>query len=77
MGAVLSLTRQKRLQPLDDQSWELDGLPGSHRSGSKIPNQAAPIIALPTTAGTGAEVTRNAVISVPEQHVKVSMRSQK
>jgi len=44
-------------------------------AGRPITRASVPFVAVPTTAGTGAEVTANAVLAAPEHGVKASLRS--
>jgi alcohol dehydrogenase class IV len=44
-------------------------------SGRTITQPAVPCVAVPTTAGTGAEVTANAVLASPAHGLKASLRS--
>ncbi|GGK31635.1 iron-containing alcohol dehydrogenase [Salinarimonas ramus] len=66
LGKALAALIPQESAPLDHLEVVGRGLP--------LARDPLPCIALPTTAGTGAEVTKNAVVGVPEHRRKVSLR---
>ncbi|MCP4199767.1 MAG: iron-containing alcohol dehydrogenase [Proteobacteria bacterium] len=75
MGGGSALDAGKAIAALLTNRGEIEDYLEVIGRGMKLKKRSAPFIAIPTTAGTGSEVTRNAVVGSPEHRVKVSMRS--
>ena len=73
VGGGSSIDAAKVIGVLANNPGPLDQYEGSDRFKNPIP----PLIAIPTAAGTGAEVTFSALVTDPERHYKVSVRSPK
>ena len=74
-GSVLDAG--KAIAALTPQSGDLFQFLEIIGQGLPLENHPLPFLAMPTTAGTGAEATRNAVLTSPEHALKVSLRSPK
>jgi hypothetical protein len=65
LGGGSAIDAGKAIAALLGQRRRSARLPGGSGAGEAADRPSAPFIAIPTTAGTGAEVTRNAVLARP------------
>ncbi len=75
LGGGSAIDCAKAIAALTPNSGEITDYLEVIGRGKNLDIPPLPFIAIPTTAGTGAEVTKNAVIHSPEHRVKVSLRS--
>jgi alcohol dehydrogenase class IV len=75
LGGGSSLDAAKAIAALVTQPGDVFEYVEVIGAGKPLASAPLPCIAVPTTAGTGSEVTKNAVLGSPEHRVKVSLRS--
>lgn len=68
-GSVLDVA--KLLSILINAPYRVSEIVGT----DKIPSAGIPLVAIPTTAGTGSEVTPNAIVTFPDEQLKVGIVS--
>jgi alcohol dehydrogenase class IV len=69
LGGGSSLDCAKGISIMTTNEMPISQYVGLH----KVPNKGVPVIAIPTTAGTGAEVTKVSIIGDTERDVKMMM----
>jgi alcohol dehydrogenase class IV len=73
-GAAIDLAKAAGAMAVNRQSSTVGDYLENVGRGLRIENQPLPVLAVPTTAGTGAEATKNAVISSYDPPFKKSLR---
>ncbi len=68
-GSVMDVA--KILAAMLTNAMDLEDMIGT----GKIPKEGLPTLMVPTTAGTGSEATPNAIVTIPEQELKVGIVS--
>jgi alcohol dehydrogenase class IV len=74
-GSAIDLAKAVAAVAVDPQARSCSAFLEGERPPSPLIARPLPVIAVPTTAGTGAEATRNAVVSLSQPRVKRSLRS--
>ena len=77
LGGGAALDSAKAIAALTTTTRPIEAYVEVIGQGKALEKDPLPCIAIPTTAGTGSEVTSNAVLLSPNHHVKVSLRSPK
>jgi alcohol dehydrogenase class IV len=75
LGGGSAIDAAKAIAALLTNDGELDDYLEVIGKGRPLRHPSVPFIAIPTTAGTGSEVTRNAVLASAAHRFKVSLRS--